>query len=99
MVILEAASAGLPVVTSDIEVFREFLDHDTNAIMTRVADSGSLAAGMARLIDEPATAKRLAENGPSLAAGYPWSATAAQHIEMYNSIMSSDQVLHDINHQ
>ena len=86
LAILEAASAGLPVVASDIEVFREFLTHDRDAILTRVADPDSLAHGMARLIDEPSTARRLGENGPSLAARYPWSATAAQHMAIYNDI-------------
>ena len=86
MVILEAASAGLPVVASNIEVFREFLDHDADAILTNVAEPSSLAEGMTRLIDEPSTARRLGDHGPTLAARYPWSATATQHIAIYNSI-------------
>lgn len=83
LAILEAASARLPVVASDIEVFREFLVHDTDAILTGAKDPHSLAQGMARLIDEPETARRLSEKGPFLAARYPWSATAAQHMEIY----------------
>ena len=86
LVILEAASAGLPVVASDIEVFHEFLVHDRDAILTQVENPDSLARGMARLIDEPETARRLGENGPSLAARYPWSATAAEHMEIYNDL-------------
>jgi glycosyltransferase-like protein len=84
LAILEAACAGLPVVASDIEVFQEFLVHDRDAILTRVAEPDSLARGMARLIDEPAITRRLGENGPSLAARYPWSATAAEHIAIYD---------------
>ncbi|MGI9384478.1 MAG: MSMEG_0565 family glycosyltransferase [Methyloligellaceae bacterium] len=86
LAILEAAGAGLPVVASDIEVFREFLVDERDAILTRVAEPDSLARGMARLIDEPTTAGRLRENGPSLAARYSWSATAAQHIAIYNDL-------------
>ena len=89
LVILEAASAGLPVVASDIEVFREFLVDGADAILTRVAEPDSLAYGMARLIDEPATAHRLRDNGPALAARYPWSATAAQHIAIYDDVISA----------
>jgi glycosyltransferase-like protein len=86
LAILEAASAGLPVVASDIEVFREFLVHEKDAILTSVGDPDSLAHGMARLIDEPATTRRLRKSGPALAARYTWKTTAAQHIAIYESI-------------
>lgn len=86
LAILEAASAGLPVVASDIDVFQEFLVHDQNAILTKVGETHSLARGMARLIDEPETARRLRENGRALAARYNWSTSAAQHIDIYAEI-------------
>lgn len=87
MAILEAASAGLPVVASDIPVFHEFLVHGDDAILTRTADPDSLASGMARLLDEPETARRLGAHGPTLAARYPWSATAEQHLAVYRDIV------------
>ncbi len=87
LVILEAASAGLPVVASDIPVFHEFLVHDRDAILTRTADVDDLAAGMARLLDEPDTRRRLAAHGPALAARYPWSATAEQHLAVYREMV------------
>lgn len=89
LAILEAMSAGLPVVASDIEVFREFLVDGRDAILTRVGEPRSLADGMARLIDEPATSRRLSENGTALAAQYPWETTAAQHMKIYDDIASA----------
>ena len=53
LVVLEALAAGLPVVASDIEVFREFLTHDVDAVLTEAANPSSLAAGMARVRDDP----------------------------------------------
>jgi glycosyltransferase-like protein len=84
LVILEAMSAGLPVVTSDIEVFHEFLTHNDNAIMTTTADAESLAAGMLALATNPNLAARLATAGPQTAARYSWDATAAQHLAIYD---------------
>lgn len=84
LVILEAASASLPVVASDIDVFHEFLKHDKDAILTRTADASSLASGMARLLDEPDTVERLTTNGPQLAARFSWENTARQHIAVYS---------------
>jgi glycosyltransferase-like protein len=89
LAILEAASAGLPVVASDIEVFQEFLVHDKDAILTTAGHPDSLSQGMARLMDEPVTMRRLKKHGPVLAARYSWSTTAAQHIAIYDSIVST----------
>lgn len=82
LVILEAMSAGLPVVASDLDVFREFLGDD-DVIWTRLGDPDSLAAGMARLLDEPSTAARLRARGPLVAGRYPWQRTAEQHLAIY----------------
>ncbi|WP_157801174.1 MSMEG_0565 family glycosyltransferase [Sphingobium sp. LB126] len=86
LVVMEAASAGLPVVASDIDVFREFLDDDKNAILTGAGDSASLALGMARLMDEPDTRRRLAAAGTALVADYGWDRTARQHIAEYERV-------------
>lgn len=89
LVVLEAMSAGLPVVASDIEVFHEFLTHDVDAVLTEAANPASLAAGMRRLMDEPETRARLVGNGRDLVTRYSWATTADQHLELYRSIGTS----------
>ena len=89
LVVLEAMAAGLPVVTSDIDVFHEFLTDEQDALMTGAGDAASLAQGLARLVDDEATRQRLARRGPSVAAAYPWSGTAEQHLEVYRRALSS----------
>ncbi|WP_165555704.1 MSMEG_0565 family glycosyltransferase [Kribbella pittospori] len=89
LVVLEAMAAGLPVVTSDIDVFHEFLTDEQDALMTGAGDTASLAQGLARLVDDEATRQRLARRGPAVAAAYPWSVTAEQHLEVYRRALSS----------
>ena len=89
LVILEAMAAGLPVVTSDIDVFHEFLTDEQDVLMTGAGDAASLAQGLARLVDDKTTRERLAQRGPAVAARYPWSATAEQHLEVYRRALSS----------
>ncbi|TCN44701.1 glycosyltransferase-like protein [Kribbella orskensis] len=89
LVVLEAMAAGLPVVTSDIDVFHEFLTHERDALMTRAGDSDSLSRGLARLVDDAATRQRLAERGPKVASSYSWAGTAAQHLDVYRRALDS----------
>lgn len=83
LVVLEAMAAGLPVVTSDIEVFHEFLVPERDVVMTRVGDDASLAGGLARLLDDDGLRKELSARGPEVAAEYSWANTATQHIAYY----------------
>jgi len=88
LVVLEAMAARLPVVTSDIPVFHEFLTHERDALMTGAGDSASLAEGLARLVDDEVTRRRLAHRGPAVAATYSWAGTAAQHLELYRRALN-----------
>ena len=83
LVVLEALAAALPVVASDIEVFRSFLTHGVDAVLTAAADPASLAAGMARVRDDRDLVQRLRAGGATTASRYSWAASASQHIEIY----------------
>ena len=83
LVVLEALAAGLPVVASDIAVFRSFLTHDADAVLTEAANPASLAEGMARVRDDPDLVQRLRATGAATARRYSWTASAHQHIKIY----------------
>jgi glycosyltransferase-like protein len=87
LVVLEAMAAGLPVVSSDLEVFHEFVADEQDVVMTRAGDSASLARGLARLLDDAPTRQRLADRGPTVAAAYSWASTAAQHLAVYREAL------------
>ena len=85
LAVLEALAAGLPVLTTDIEVFREYLDHET-ALLVPPGDSRELAAALSRLVDEPDLRKRLGLGGPDIAGRFTWEAAAAHHIDIYRQV-------------
>jgi len=86
LAVLEAMSADLPVVCSDIAVLREYLTHERTAVLTRVGDPGSLAAGMRRLMDDAALRTRLISGGRALVPAFGWDRTAVEHARLYASL-------------
>ena len=86
LAVLEAMAAGLPVITSDIPVFQEYLADGKEVRMVRAADSGALADAMADLVTDAKLRRRLASEGPGVAARYTWEACASQHVKYYRGL-------------
>lgn len=66
MVILEALSARLPVITTPVGSIPEVLDDGDTALLVRVNDPENLADAIQRLGGDPALWRRLADNGRAL---------------------------------
>jgi glycosyltransferase involved in cell wall biosynthesis len=86
LAVLEAMSAGLPVVTSDLPVFREYLVPGQDALLTPVGDVDALAdALLAVLTDEPLRGS-LTAAGRDLVQRFTWAETARRHLEVYAAL-------------
>ncbi len=83
LAVLEAACADLPVVASDLPVFREYLTDGENALLAKAGDSASLAAALRRVISDRALRERLRANASRLADEFTWDAAATRHRELY----------------
>ena len=86
LAVLEAMAAGSPVITSDIPVFKEYLQTDTDVCMVRAADPMALADAMAAMVADADMRRRLASEGPLVAARYTWEACARQHLDIYRCL-------------
>lgn len=83
LAVLEAMAAELPVVSSDIAVFREYLTPDRTAVMTPVGDPESLAAGMRKLVTDSTLRETLIRGGRDLVASFSWQRAAHEHAALY----------------
>ena len=87
LAVLEAMAADLPVVTSDLPVFQEYLSDGVNALMTPVGDVSALAAGMQALANQPNLHDHLRVNGRAIVQRFTWAASAAQHTDIYSKAL------------
>ena len=83
LAVLEAMSAGLPVVASDLPVFREFLSPGRDALLVPVDDAPALAAALAAVLDDPQLADRLRSAARATAGRFSWARSAAEHQAIY----------------
>ena len=73
----EALAAGRPLVISDLPSSREIVRDGETALLVPPGDAAALAAAVGRLLDDPALARRLGENGWREAARFSWDRRAA----------------------
>lgn len=85
LVVLEAMASGLPVVTSRIAPFTEYLQ-DNDVIWCDPLSVASIANAMATVLTQPLRA-RLARRGMVLARRHDWTTTAQAHLPAYHSLM------------
>ena len=96
MVLLEAMAAGLPVVASDIEGYRDVLAHGVEGMLVPPGDPEALAESLETLLDNRQERIRLGRLGRLKAAGYGWPRIArrleAVYCEMLGFAPGSQEV-------
>jgi glycosyltransferase involved in cell wall biosynthesis len=89
-VALEAMAVGTPIVSTAVVGLVGVLEHERNAILVEVANPAALAAGIARLLDDPALATRLAEAGVAdFKARFTMEAGTERLLDLYRSVIAS----------
>lgn len=84
---LEAMAMKVPVVLSKIGGLAETLDHEGNAMLADPADYRTFVDAAARLLDDPALARRLAEGGRRFVATMSLTKRVEELAELYTSLV------------
>ncbi|MDQ1416216.1 MAG: hypothetical protein QOF81_1829 [Acidimicrobiaceae bacterium] len=87
LVVLEAMSADLPVVATDIPVFREYLTHGKDALLVPMEDAASLASAMQELMVDHELRARLRQGGQQVVDRFTWPESARQHLAVYDEVV------------
>ena len=87
--LLEGMAAGLPIVASDIEGFREVLTDEREGLLVDTADPARLARAIATLLDDPARRARMAAEGRVTAARYDWPVVTRRVLAVYEDLLGA----------
>jgi phosphatidyl-myo-inositol alpha-mannosyltransferase len=82
IVLLEAMSAGAPIICSDIHGYRGVVRRERDGILVEPGNADALAASIRRLIDDPALRAQLSRAGQERAQLFTWE-RVGQAVEEY----------------
>jgi phosphatidyl-myo-inositol alpha-mannosyltransferase len=89
IVLVEAMAAGVPVVASDIEGYREVVRDGVDGLLVPPNDPTALAAAIRRVLFEPELAAALKAAGRSRAQAFTWQAVAPRIEAVYDRVLSA----------
>jgi phosphatidylinositol alpha-mannosyltransferase len=87
IVTAEAMAAGVPVVASDIEAFRQVLRGGEAGELFANGDAGDLARAAGRLLDDPGRRAELSAAALAAVADYDWSVVARDVYSVYETVV------------
>ena len=77
-VLLEAMTAGVPVVTSRVAGIPSLIQHEVNGLLVDEPSAAAVAGAISRIVSDPALRRRLIANGYETARGFTLEAQAAR---------------------
>src|SRR6266498_3363916 len=86
LVALEALAAELPVVASDLPVFRQFLTDGQDALLPPVDDPVALSVALQRVMTDPRLRATLVAGGRAVVPAFTWAASATRHAQIYQAV-------------
>jgi phosphatidylinositol alpha-mannosyltransferase len=86
VVLVEAMAAGVPVVASDIDGYREVVRHGVDGLLVPPDDAPALARAIASILDDGALADRLSGAGRERARTFSWTEIVPAIETVYRSV-------------
>ncbi|MFF7227861.1 phosphatidylinositol alpha-mannosyltransferase [Streptomyces sp. 2333.5] len=88
IILVEAMSAGAPVLASDLDAFAQVLDQGEAGELFANEDADALAASAVRLLGDPGRLGELRERGSRHVRRFDWSTVGADILAVYETVMT-----------
>ncbi|MBZ9642284.1 glycosyltransferase family 4 protein [Streptomyces sp. PSKA30] len=86
IILVEAMSAGAPVLASDLDAFAQVLDQGAAGELFANEDADALAAAAVRLLGDPARRAELRKRGSAHVRRFDWSTVGADILSVYETV-------------
>lgn len=86
IILVEAMSAGAPVLASDLDAFAQVLDQGEAGELFTNEDAAALATAAVRLLGDPARLAELRERGSRHVRRFDWSTVGADILAVYETV-------------
>ncbi|MFJ8084602.1 phosphatidylinositol alpha-mannosyltransferase [Streptomyces sp. SAI-170] len=86
IILVEAMSAGAPVLASDLDAFAQVLDQGAAGELFTNEDADALAAAAIRLLGDPDRRAELRERGSTHVRRFDWSTVGADILSVYETV-------------
>ncbi|GHJ38860.1 glycosyltransferase family 4 protein [Streptomyces sp. TS71-3] len=86
IILVEAMSAGAPVLASDLDAFAQVLDHGAAGELFANEDADALAAAAVRLLGDDARRAELRSHGSAHVRRFDWSTVGADILAVYETV-------------
>ena len=90
--LLEAMACSTPIVCSDINGFRNVVEHEREALLVPCGDARALADALARVLDDDALRVRLGAAGRQHALAYSWPRVSDTILGLYAGVLGVSRI-------
>jgi glycosyltransferase involved in cell wall biosynthesis len=92
-ILVEAAAAGRPIVTTDSPGCRDIVRHGENGLLVPVCDAEALITALALLIENPPVRAAMGTRGREMAAEFSIEQVIDANLAVYRNVLASVPIL------
>ena len=90
IVLAEAMAAGLPIIASDIDGYRDVARDGREALLVPPGDPAALVAGVRRVLDDATLAESLGMAGEQRAHEFDWDVVTDRVLDLYGEVLAGE---------
>lgn len=89
IVLAEAMAAGLPIVASDIDGYRDVARDGLEALLVPPGDAAALVTAVREVLDDPRMGRSLGDRGARRAHDFAWDTITERLVDVYRTVVAA----------